>query len=509
MSKKSGSKKQTTNFDFSEFPEYENEGGGSSSGENKENNEFAAMFEASLKGGKARKYELGDKVQGEVLVIGKDEVFVALGGSKEGMLYRRDLLDAEGNLNCKVGDKLDLYVTHARGNEIKLSPKPTAKNLAEDLEDAFDKELAIEGKVAEVVNGGFRVQLRGKLAFCPISQMDIKRIEQPEVYLGQRFEFKITKFQGGGRDIVVSRRKVLEEERELSLGAFTEERKVGDVVQGRVARLEKFGAFIEIAPGLDGLVHVSELSWSRVGDPSEVVRVGQDVSAKILKMETQPDGRLRISLSLKQAGAEPWDNLPASVQTGQVVEGRVTKCMKFGAFVEISAGIEGLVPLSEMSYTKRVVRSDELFKEGDTISVMIKEIDSVNRRIGLSLKDAGTDPWSLVSHKFPVGAVVKGKVERREPYGVFVKLDEGVTGLLPKSKANEHPDFPFEKLKVGDEVTVQVGELRTAERRISLQPPGDVGGDDWKSYSTQNSGAVGGFGNFGDKLKAAMEKKKK
>ena len=193
-----------------------------------------------------------------------------------------------------------------KGSDIQLSPNPTAKNLAEDLEDAFDKMLAVEGKVAEVCNGGFRVQLKGKLAFCPISQMDTRRIEQPEIYLGNRYEFKITKFEEGGRNIVVSRRKVLEEERELSLGAFTEERKPGDVVQGRVTRLEKFGAFIEIAPGLDGLAHVSELAWSRVGDPSEVLKVGQDVSVKILKIETLDDGKLRISLSLKQVGAEPW-----------------------------------------------------------------------------------------------------------------------------------------------------------------------------------------------------------
>ncbi|MBI3544423.1 MAG: S1 RNA-binding domain-containing protein [Deltaproteobacteria bacterium] len=470
--------------------------------------EFARMFAESEKKGQAR-YQPGDKVEGEILIIGKDNVFVSL-GAKEGIIHKLDLADAEGKITCKVGDKLKLFVTQVRAGEIHVSPNPTSKNLANDLEDAFDMELSVEGKVAEVCNGGFRVQLKGKLAFCPISQMDNKRIEQPELYLGQRYEFKITKFEEGGRNIVVSRRKILDEEREVSLGAFTEERKPGDIVAGRVTKLEKFGAFIEIAPGLDGLAHVSELAWSRVGDPSEVLRVGQDVTAKILKIEPQEGGRLRISLSIKQAGAEPWDNFPVNLEPGRMVEGRVTNCAKFGAFVEIAPGLEGLIPLSEMSYSKRVMRSDELVKPGETVSVMIKEVDREKRRISLSLKDAGTDPWSLVAHKFPVGTIVKGKVERREAYGLFIKLDDGVTGLLPKSKAVEKPEFPFDKLRINDEVVVQVAELRTAERRISLQPPGETDAGDWKAYSEKQDAAAGGsFGTLGDKLKAAMEKKKK
>ncbi|MBI3557119.1 MAG: S1 RNA-binding domain-containing protein [Deltaproteobacteria bacterium] len=478
--------------------------------ESDQDSEFARMFAESTKADQQKKFSLGDKVVGEIVVMGKDEVYVSLGANKDGVVFRPDLADAEGKVTCKVGDKLDLYVTQVRGGEIRLSPKPTSKNLADDIEDAFDMMLPIAGKVMEVCNGGFRVQIKGKLAFCPISQMDIKRIEVPEEYLGQRFDFKITKFEEGGRNIVVSRRRVQEEERELSMGAFTDERKPGDIVHGRVTRLEKFGAFIEIAPGLDGLAHVSELSWSRVANPEEVLRVGQEVSAKILKIETEEGGRLRISLSLKQVGSEPWDNLPPGIQAGQMIQGRVTNCAKFGAFVELAPGIEGLIPMSEMSYTKRVMRSDEIVKSGETVSVMIKEVDIEKRRISLSLKDVGDDPWSLVAHKFAVGTIVQGKVERREPYGLFIKLEEGVTGLLPKSKANESPDFPFEKLKIGDMVTIQIGELRTAERRISLQPPGDAGTEEWKSYEAKNATAsTGSFGTLGDKLKAAMEKKKK
>jgi small subunit ribosomal protein S1 len=463
--------------------------------------EFAQMLDASFKQSQ-RRLSVGDKIRGEILVIGKEDVFVSTGTMNDGIVPRKDLLDEQGNVPHQVGDVLDLYVTQVRGNEIHLSPKKTAKNLADDLEDAHDMMLPVEGRVVELVKGGFLVQLQGsKLAFCPVSQMDIKRIETPEEYVGKRFEFRIHQMTEGGRNIVVSRRKLLEEEREASAGSFLQERRTGDIVPGRVSRLEKFGAFIELAPGIDGLAHISELAWSRVGDPSEVVSVGQEVMAKVLKIESDESGRVRIGLSLKQAQGEPWDRVPEQVRVGAVVPGKVTKCMKFGAFVELAPGLEGLIPLSEMSYVKRVVRSDELVKEGESVLVKVISIDAEARRIGLSLKDAGEDPWALAGQKFPVGKIISGRIERREPYGLFVKLEEGVVGLLPKSRAADHPEFPFEKLRVGDTATVQVAELRLDERRISLDVPKDPGSDDWKGFVAPQTGG-GGFATLGDKLKA-------
>lgn len=473
----------------------------------KQSSEFAKMLEASFKKPE-KKLAVGDKVRGEILVIGKEEVFVSTGRSAsmtEGSVSRKELLNPEGQLSYKVGDELELYVVQVRGGEVRLSTKPTAKNVAEDLEDAFDMMLPIEGRVSEVCKGGVRVTIRGKTAFCPISQLDMARVEKGDDYVGQKFEFLITQFSEGGRNIVVSRRKYLEEQRGLSEGAFAEEKQVGDVVTGKVKRLEPFGAFVEVAPGIEGLVHISEIAWSRLNHPQEVLSVGQEVHAKVLKKESK-EGRLRISLSIKQAGAEPWDNLPSSVKEGSVVEVKITRCMKFGAFGEIAPGLEGLIPLSEMSYTKRVMKSDELVQEGQKVSVMIKEIHPDTKKILLSLRDAGSDPWILVPHKFPVGAIVTGKVERREPYGIFIQLEEGITGLLPKSKAADHPEFPFEKLKPGDTATIQIAEIRTEERRISLDVPQDPHRDDWKGYTNQLSS--GGFGTLGDQLKKALEKKK-
>ncbi len=480
--------------------------------------EFARMFEESTKKS-AKKLSVGDKLDGEILVIGKEDVFVATGTQNDGTLSRREIQDAEGNLTHKVGDRIKVFVTLVRGTDIQLSTNKTSKNLADDLEDAFDRMLAVEGKVAEICKGGVRVLVKGKLAFCPISQLDTARVETGEEYIGKKLEFRITQYSEGGRNIVVSRRKLLEEQREEGMGNFLTEHRAGEIVQGKVARLEKFGAFIELAPGIDGMAHISELAWSRVADPAEVLTVGSQVQVKILKIETDERGRPRIGLSIKQAGVQPWDTLSQNegVKEGQVVTGKVTKCMKFGAFVEIAPGIEGLVPLGEMSYTKRVMTSDELFKEGDKIEVMIKEINPETQKILLSFKDAGAgDPWTSAVMTFPVGRILSGKIERKEAYGLFVRLDDTIVGLLPKSKADAGgADFKYEKQRVGDAVTVQVAEVRPEERRISLDLPNDAGTEEWKNYEAKQKAATsfGSFGSLGggamaEQLKKAMEKKK-
>jgi small subunit ribosomal protein S1 len=219
-----------------------------------------------------------------------------------------------------------------------------------------------------------------------------------------------------------------------------------------------------------------------------------------LKKEKEGD-RLKLSLSIKQAELDPWSQIDSLFKVGSVAAGRVTRCMAFGAFVEIHPGIEGLIPLSEMSYTKRVVKSDDLVKPGDKIAVMIKDIDAMAKRVSLSLKDAGTDPWALIPQKFPVGSQTKGKVQKRETFGLFIELEPGVVGLLHKSKANDAPDFPYEKLKPGDEVTVQIAEIQYEARKLSLAPPGDeiVAIGDYNNTSAQ-------MGTLADKFKDLFKK---
>jgi small subunit ribosomal protein S1 len=427
------------NSDFiDEFNTPDTEGGEAESGGGSD--EFARMLGESFKGA-AKKFKVGDRVRGKILVVGREEVYVSTGTPHDGAVHRRDLLDADGNFPYKVDDVLDLYVTQVRGNEIRLSKNATDRNLAEDLEDAFDKMLPIPGRVVEVCKGGVRVNVKGKLAFCPISQLDSKHVEgSGEEYVGKSFDFRITQFSEGGRNIVVSRKKLLVEERELGTASFLEETKDGAIVTGKVVRMEPFGAFVELAPGVDGLVHVSEIAWSRIGDPSEVLTLGQEVTVKLLRREVV-NGRAKISLSIKQATARP--ETPATKSTGNTAK-------------------------------------DGVLGEGD--------------------------PWA----KYAVGQPYEGKVLRKEVYGFFVEIEPGVTGLLHKSRTFDHPEFRFEKVRVGDSLKVQIAEIKGAERQIALGLPGDGGEEDWRTHQASTVGAAAAsFGTLGDRMKAALAAKKK
>ncbi len=464
--------------------------------------DFASLLAAS-ESTTQRRLKVGDKITGEILSLGKEESFISTGTTVDGLILNNELKDAEGKLQYKVGDKIEVYVNQLKGGEIRLSKKASGGGDADSLEDAFDCMIPVEGRVTEVCNGGFRVNLMGKTAFCPISQMDSKHITQAADYVGKKFDFLITQFENRGKNIVVSRRKVLDQQKEESAAAFSEGHKVGEILKGIVTRVEKFGAFVEVAPGLEGLVHVSELSWSRVNDPNEVVKTGDSLSVKILKIE-EIEGSLKISLSVKQASEAPWTSAHQQLKVGDVVEGTVTQCLKFGAFVQVLPGIEGLIPLSEMSYTKRVVKSDELIKPGERVRVLLKEINLDDRKLLLSLKDASGDPWALIQQKYPVGKIITANVEKKEHFGLLVSLEPGVTALLPKSSYRDLTENPFEHAKVGDSVQVQVAEILFEERRMRLSPPKDGDDGSWQEFS----GAQKSFGNsLADQLKSFNVKK--
>ncbi|MBF0206030.1 MAG: S1 RNA-binding domain-containing protein [Oligoflexia bacterium] len=496
--------------------------------------ELDRLLKESFSAGGQQKLKIGDKVRAELVAIAEEEIFfsVRTGGAakpRDGSLPRKELLGDDGTLKNKIGDQLDLYVIKANSAVISLSTSPSARAQAEDLVEAYKMSLPIEGKITETCNGGVRVSIQGKSAFCPISQIDLARVESDDVanFVGQKFSFLITELSEGGRNIVVSRRRLLQTQRSLLEKAFIEGNHEGEVTKGKVTRIEPYGAFVELASGVEGLLHVSEISWSRINDPHEVLSLGQEVTVKILKSESK-ENRLRISLSIKQALPEPWSIVAVNFKEGQTVEGKVTRCVKFGAFVEIASGLEGLVPLSEMSYSKRVVRSDELIKEGERVMVMIKEIDNEGKRILLSVRDAGGDPWDLVPQKYTVSTVVTGKVTRREPYGIFVELEEGITGLLPKSVATgmagpsaaataadagaansagvEHIEFSYDKLKINDNVSVEIASVDLENRRIGLKPPRDPNQDEWKNHeavigSNSNNSGRGQTAKLADKFK--------
>lgn len=345
---------------------------------------FEELFAQSEKG-MDRRLSVGDHVQGEILSIGKEETFVSTGTPVDGMIFTRDLLDENKQLKYKVGDVIDCVVTAMKGGEVRLTKKGSLAAATDSLEDAFDMELPIEGRVTETCNGGFRVNIQGKSAFCPISQIDLKFVQDATEYVDRKFEFLITQLDPKGRNIVVSRRRLLELQRAENEGTFILKHQPGALLQGRIVRLERFGAFVELEPGIEGLVHVSELSWSRVNDPHEVVSVGQTHTVKLLKTE-EVDGKLKISLSLKQADGEgnPWMAVPQKYPVGTVVQGKVEKKETYGLFVNIAPGVTGLLPKSKWRDSVDASQFENK-KRGDEVTVQVDEILFEEKKISLGL----------------------------------------------------------------------------------------------------------------------------
>jgi len=485
---------------------------------------FAELFEASY-AGQGEPLNVGDKISARIITIGADSVYFDTGTKIDGVADKKELLDAEGNFPFKEGDNIDLYVVSKTRSEIVLSRALAGAGGFEMLQNAKDAGLPVDGRVKETCKGGFSVEVMGRRAFCPVSQIDARFVENPEEYVGKTLQFVISKLEERGRNIVVTRRALIERERQAATEEFLAAIKPGEEVEGTVVRLTDFGAFVELTPGLEGMVHVSELGFTRVSKPDEAVSVGEKIRVKVLGVEPgKKPGQMKISLSRKQTMSDPWADIAGQLKDGEKVTGKVVRLADFGAFVELLPGVDGLIHVSEMSYTKRVNKPSEILNPGDVVSVVIKEIDPLKRRISLSLKEAAGDPWLEAAAKYTPGTQVTGTVEKREAFGIFVNLEPGVTALLPKSRMSVAVDpKQFDKLAPGDSVTLVVEDLRAAERRIALSPlevrEDAAGGsgrgrenEDWKGYKQQQSKPAektSGFGNLGDMLAQAKAKKSK
>ena len=468
---------------------------------------FAELLEA-YSGRSEDALQVGDKVSVRVIAIGRDAVFVDTGTKIDGSVERDELLDEDGNLTCEVGDTLDLFVVAREEGEIRLSRALSGIGGLQMLQEAHDSRIPVEGKVEAVRKGGFDVRVLQHRAFCPISQIDIRYVETPEDFVGQTFEFLVTQFEARGRNIVVSRRRLLEQEREASRKAFMAELETGTLHEGRVVRVVPFGAFVELAPGVEGLVHVSELSWSRVAEPGDVVREGDRLTVKVLDIKPGEKGQSKIALSHKQAGDDPWETAIDRFTAGTAVPAKITRCAPFGAFAELTPGIEGLIHISEMSFTQRVNKPEDVVTPGETVSVMIKSVDRENRKISLSLRDVAGDPWDTLGDKYRPGQVVEGTVEKKAPFGLFVALEPGVTGLLPKARWSDALDAGrLENAKPGQRLSVVVESIDRDQRRIGLGPGERAdGGGEWQAFAPSDGNAMG---SLADKLQAALDAKKK
>ncbi len=463
---------------------------------------FAELFAASEMDPKPD-LRVGDRIKGRIITVGEELVYVDTGSKIDAVVDKDELRDKDGGFSLNEGDEVELYVVSRQVGEVRLARSMGGEGGMEQLQAAMEGGIPVEGQIKETCKGGFRVSIRGKIAFCPLSQVSSRHVTEPESLVGQILHFLITRIEERGRNIVVSRRALLDREQAESLAVFMEQAKLGDIIQGTVTRLAPFGAFVEIAPGLEGLVHISELGWSRTMAVEDVVAPGDVVTVKFLSMDDQGKGRVRIELSMKQAQSDPWDQVSATFQVGGKVSGKVIRLAPFGAFVEIAPGIEGLVHISEMSYLKRVLKPEDVIAAGDNVPVMIKTVDPEARRIGLSMRDAEGDPWEGLTERYKKGQMVQGVVEKRENFGLFVRLEPGVVGLLPGSRLERGENEAAVNAKPGDVISVTVDAIDMDKRRISLATLEAGQGEDWEEFS----GREETMGSLGEQLKKAMEKK--
>ncbi|MGE0460715.1 MAG: S1 RNA-binding domain-containing protein, partial [Vicinamibacterales bacterium] len=428
--------------------------------------DFAALFEASLK---AKPVAKGQSVEGTIVKIGAEVALVDVGGKSEAVIDVAELKDDEGALEVKVGDRIQATVISTSGG-VTLSRR-LARRAATDrqIEDAYHAGLPVEGTVQGVNKGGYEIRVGHSRAFCPLSQIDVVRTTDPAVHVGQRYTFRIVEYKEGGRNIVVSRRALIEEEQQARAAEVRQAVVPGAILRGRVVSVPAFGAFVDLGGGVQGLVHISEMGWSRATDASQVVSPGDEVTVKVLRVD---EGTQKIALSLKQATEDPWTTVPDRYDVGQVHAGRVTRVAEFGAFVELEPGVEALAHASTFPPTGRRDGWAQSVPVGITAAFEILSIDPEKKRIGVALVPEGSTRAASAAGAggdIVPGARITGKVERHERFGVFVFLAPGRVGLMPLEETGVDRDADLARaLPVGSDVEVVVQEIDAASRRIRV-----------------------------------------
>lgn len=408
--------------------------------------------------------EVGQAVKGRVILIGAESVFVDVGGKGEAWIERGELTDAEGRLRVAVGDEVEATVV-STGDEVRLSHKlRQGARAREVLSVAAGAGVPVEGRVAAVIKGGYEVTVAGLRGFCPFSQMDMLRVETPEDLVGRVLEFRITSYSERGRNIVLSRRRLLEEQAAKSAEETRQKAVPGAVLPGTVTALADFGAFIDLG-GVQGLVPVSEISHSRVGRPADRLCVGDPVMVKVLKVD---DEKRKISLSLKALEGDPWVAVPGRLRERQVVRGRAVRATDFGIFIELLPGVDGLLHISEIPRNRQGALRQAVTTSAE-LTVMIVSIDTERRRVALALAPDGAAPGAQLESTLAVGAVLTGTVDRVESFGMFVRLGPGQTGLIPNAEIGAARGTDHRKaFPIGVEVKVLVLAIEEGGRRIRL-----------------------------------------
>ncbi len=429
--------------------------------------DFAAMFAASE--AQQGPVEEGKVVSGTVIQLTKDYAVIDIGYKSEGQVAMNEFAPGPGGeLGVKIGDKVEVLV-ESRENDtgmVVLSKEKADKmRIWDEISAACERDELVEGVIVGRVKGGLSVDI-GVKAFLPGSQVDIRPVRNLDKLIGEKFKFKVIKFNKKRGNIVLSRRVLLEKEREELKKETLKNLKEGAILKGVVKNLTDYGAFIDLG-GIDGLLHVTDMSWGRIGHPSEMFEVGQEVRVVVLKFDPASE---RVSLGLKQIQEDPWHRADEKYPVGTRVKGKVVSLTDYGAFIELEQGVEGLVHVSEMSWTKRVKHPSKLVNQGDQVEAVVLDIDPKAKRISLGMKQIEANPWTLLEDKYPIGTTIRGEVRNVTDFGIFVGVEEGIDGLVHVSDISwtERIKHPGEKFKKGDVVEAVVLNIDVENERFSL-----------------------------------------
>jgi len=440
--------------------------------------DFQALYEESLK-----TLEEGQILRGTVIDITPDHVTVDVGYKSEGQIPMQEFLKRDKKVDVKIGDRIDVFLEKKESEEglLTLSKEKADKiTIWRDISKSCREGEVIEGDIVGKVKGGLSVDIGRILAFLPGSQIDLKPVRNLDALIGQRLKFKVIKFNRKRNNIVLSRRVLLDEERKQLREETLKNLKEGDIVEGTVKNLTDYGAFIDLG-GMDGLLHVTDISWGRIGHPSEKLSVGDRIKVKILRFDREKE---KVSLGMKQALPDPWETLPQRYPAGSRIKGKVVNLTDYGVFVELEHGVEGLVHVSELTWSKKMKHPSKVVHVGDTVDVMVLDCDPAKRRISLGMKQVEPNPWVLIEEKCPVGTKVVGRVKTVTDFGIFIGFDEGVDGLVHVSEMSwtKKIKHPGEFYKKGQQVEAVVLNIDRKNERFSLGVK-QLTADPWKDVA--------------------------
>jgi small subunit ribosomal protein S1 len=428
-----------------------------------------------------RDFKEGQIVKGRIIEVRPREVLVDIGYKSEGAISLSEFDDVD---DIQIGDEVEVLILrleNEEGSVILSKEKAAYRQNWEKIVKVFQGDGLIKGKVKAVVKGGLTVNI-GVEAFLPGSQIDIVPPKDLQQFVGNTYDFKIVKINDDRKNVVLSRRELIEAERAEKRQRFMDTIKIGSTVKGVVKNLTDFGAFIDL-DGMDGLLHITDMTWGRLGHPSELVKVGQELDVIVLDINKEKE---RVSLGLKQTQKNPWEETENRFPVGSKVKGKITNLVPYGAFVEIEEGVEGLIHVSELSWTKRITRPSDVLTVGQEVEAVVLGVNKEEQKISLGVRQLEPNPWDEIEHRYQIGRQVKGTVRNLTAYGAFVELEEGIDGMIHVSDMSwtKKVNHPSEVLKKGDEIEAVVIDIDKQNQRISLGIK-QLEGDPWKEIESK------------------------